>query len=197
MLKKIYNIYIKLITFVFSFLNKVYIKLLKVEVKGTYEIRGRLFLKNSGKLIFGDNLLINSGFKYNPIGGQVFTSIVVEKTGILEIKENVGISNSSIYCKSKIVIEQDVLIGGNCKIYDTDFHSIYVKDRKNKPETGVNCARVLIKSGVFIGFGSIVLKGVIIGKNSVIAAGSIVSRNIPENEIWGGNPIKFIKKIEN
>lgn len=197
MLKIIYNLYVRGVIFVFSFINKVYLKILKVETKGTYNIKGRLFLKNSGKIIFGNYLLINSGFKYNPIGGQSFTSIVVEKTGVLEIKENVGISNSSIYCKKKITIEDNVLIGGDCKIYDTDFHSVYNKDRKNKPETGVNCAPVLIKSGVFIGAGSVILKGVVVGENSVIAAGSVVSKTIPDNEIWGGNPAKFIKIIEN
>ena len=34
------------------------------------------------------------------------------------------------------------------------------------------------------------------GKNAVVAAGSVVSKSIPDNEIWGGNPAKLIRKIE-
>lgn len=72
---------------------------------------------------------------------------------------------------------------------------MYIKDRKNRPETGVKSAEVLICSGAFIGAGSVILKGVTVGKNAVIGAGSIVSKNVPSNEIWAGNPAKFIKNI--
>ena len=106
-------------------------------------------------------------------------------------------SNCAIFCSQEIVIKDFVLIGGNCKIYDTDFHSIYLDDRIQVPEIGVKNAKVLIKEGAFIGASSIILKGVEIGKKAVVAAGSVVSKNIPDNEVWGGNPAKFIKKIEN
>ena len=49
---------------------------------------------------------------------------------------------------------------------------------------------------VWIGSGAIVLPGVTIGDNSVIAAGSVVTKDVPENSVYGGNPAKFIKKIE-
>ena len=57
-------------------------------------------------------------------------------------------------------------------------------------------APVIIKDNAFIGAGSIILKGTIIGMNSIVAAGSVVTKSIPDNEIWGGNPAKFIKKVE-
>lgn len=46
-----------------------------------------------------------------------------------------------------------------------------------------------------MGAHTIILKGVHIGKGAVIGAGSVVTKNIPENEIWAGNPAKFIKKV--
>lgn len=48
---------------------------------------------------------------------------------------------------------------------------------------------------VFIGCRSIILKGVTIGARSIIAAGSVVTKDVPADEIWGGNPAQFIKKI--
>ena len=55
---------------------------------------------------------------------------------------------------------------------------------------------MIIEDNVFIGAHSTILKGVRISKNSIVGACSVVSKNIPPNEIWAGNPIKFIKKID-
>lgn len=54
---------------------------------------------------------------------------------------------------------------------------------------------VRIKEGAFIGAGSIITKPVTIGKGAIVGAGSIVTKNIPDNEVWAGNPAHFIKKI--
>ena len=54
----------------------------------------------------------------------------------------------------------------------------------------------MIKKLAFIGTGTIITKPVTIGFNSVIGAGSIVTKNIPDNEIWAGNPARYIKSIE-
>lgn len=41
----------------------------------------------------------------------------------------------------------------------------------------------------------VILPGVTIGDNSVIAAGSVVNKSVPANEIWGGVPARFLKKV--
>lgn len=46
--------------------------------------------------------------------------------------------------------------------------------------------------GVSIGAGSTILLGITIGKNAVIGAGSVVTKNIPDNELWLGNPARFV-----
>ena len=122
-------------------------------------------------------------------------SFKVRPNAELKIGDNVALSNSAIYCSTKITIEEDVFIGGDCKVYDTDFHSIQYNERLAVPEIGKVTAPVHIKKGVLLGTGSIVLKGVTIGEKSVIGAGSVVSKDIPANEVWAGNPIAFIKKI--
>lgn len=57
-------------------------------------------------------------------------------------------------------------------------------------------APIKIKKGAFIGANSIILKGVEIGENSVIGAGSVVTQNVPDKEIWAGNPARFISYIK-
>lgn len=52
---------------------------------------------------------------------------------------------------------------------------------------------VYIGDRSFIGTGTIISKDVRIGNNVIIGAGSVVTKNIPDNEIWAGNPAKFIK----
>lgn len=101
-------------------------------------------------------------------------------------------------CANSIVLEDNVLLGSGCKIYDTDFHALEYTERVKGNYKGapINTAPVKIDEGVFIGAGSFVLKGVHIGKHSIIGAGSVVTKDIPKNEIWAGNPAKFIRKIE-
>lgn len=57
--------------------------------------------------------------------------------------------------------------------------------------------KVVIGNNVFIGINTLIVNAVSIGDNAVIAAGSIVNKDIPANEVWGGNPARFIKKINN
>lgn len=39
------------------------------------------------------------------------------------------------------------------------------------------------------------LCGISIGENSMIGAGSVVTKSIPDNELWYGNPARFVKKL--
>lgn len=148
-----------------------------------------------GVLKIGEGLNINSGFKNNVIGRQQKTILWVE--GVLEIGNEVGMSSTAIICNKKISIGNNVIIGGNTVIYDTDFHSLDPVIRRNKTDDKKNAeyAEVILENNVFIGAHSTILKGVRIGENSIVGACSVVVSNIPDNEIWAGNPAKFIRKI--
>jgi len=87
------------------------------------------------------------------------------------------------------------MIGGGVQIVDSDFHSLNAKYWFTlNDEKHMKSFPVRIGNNVFLGMGSIILKGVSIGNNSIVAAGAIVSKDIPDGEIWGGNPARFIKK---
>lgn len=54
--------------------------------------------------------------------------------------------------------------------------------------------KVIIKRNAYLGAGSIIVKPVTIGENSIIGAGSIITKDIPDNEVWAGNPARLIRK---
>lgn len=55
---------------------------------------------------------------------------------------------------------------------------------------------VVLKNNCMIGARSLLMPGCEVGENSVIAAGSVVTRKVPDNEVWGGVPAKFIMTME-
>lgn len=145
----------------------------------------------------GHNFTIGNWSGNNASGFNAKCKIEVRNNAILNIGNNVGITAVTIMCHNHIIIGDNVMIGVGTHIYDTNFHNInpYFRIDKNDPIEQVKTAPIVIKDNVFIGAFSIILKGVTIGENSVVAAGSVVVNSIPNNEIWGGNPARFIKKI--
>lgn len=177
-------------------LNLIRLKLKGVSVQKNCRIHGMLRLYGeTGRIKIGQDFLCNATLRFNPIGGNSNASFCVWENGLIEIGKNVGMSNCAIVSAEKIVIEDDVLIGGGCKIYDTDFHSVDYNHRMETPDRHIKSMPVRIKKGAFIGAHSIILKGVTIGEKSIIGAGSVVTKNVPDGEIWAGNPAKFIRRI--
>jgi acetyltransferase-like isoleucine patch superfamily enzyme len=150
-----------------------------------------------GSCSIGKNLLMNNGVRGNPIGCYERCTFFVDKGAKLSIGNNLGISQAAIICHSNISIGNNVKIGGGVCIYDTDFHSLDSKLRSNISTDYPNkiTIPVSIHDNAFIGAHSLILKGVIIGENSIIGAGSVVTKPVPANQIWAGNPAKFIRQL--
>lgn len=156
-----------------------------------------VMVARGGKCTIGKNFAMNNGIKGNPIGSYRKCTIFVDRNAVLTIGEHVGISQTALICHKSITIGNYVKIGGGVCIYDTDFHSLDPDIRKSKNDLKQRIEKpVVIKDNAFIGAHSIILKGVTIGKNSIIGAGSIVTKSVPDNQIWAGNPAKFIRNIE-
>ncbi len=171
-----------------------------VTIKKGYKMRGFVYFDchDTAHVTIGEKFVANSGFFYNHIGRQQTTAIIAKRHSTIKIGNNVGMSSCTLVSQKKISLGNNVRIGGNVVIYDSDFHSLNVEERTNVPEikTGIRCKEVIIEDNVFIGSHVTILKGSHIGENSVIGACSVISGNVPPNEIWGGNPAKFIKKIK-
>lgn len=85
-----------------------------------------------------------------------------------------------------ITLEDDVFIGPNVTFTNDHFPKSKNNDFKLLP--------TLIKKSASIGANATILGGITIGENSLVGAGSVVTKDIPANEIWIGNPAKFLRK---
>lgn len=84
-----------------------------------------------------------------------------------------------------ITLEDDVFIGPN-----VTFTNDHFPKSKNK---NFNLRKTLLKKGSSIGANATILGGITIGEDALVGAGSVVTKDIPANEIWTGNPAKFLK----
>jgi acetyltransferase-like isoleucine patch superfamily enzyme len=109
----------------------------------------------------------------------------------LIIENNVFINyGTEISLVKEVNIGAYSLIGIDCLIYDTNWHSLDGLD------LNVTAEPTRIGRGLWLGARVIVLKGVTIGDNTVVAANSVVTKNLPNNVLAGGNPAKVIREIE-
>ena len=86
-----------------------------------------------------------------------------------------------INAKHGVIIGRNVQIGSHCSIY-----TISTIDNK--------MGKVIIKENARIGTHSTIMPGVTIGKNSIVGAYSFVNKNIPDNAVAYGVPVKIIRK---
>lgn len=88
--------------------------------------------------------------------------------------------NSVAVVSNRVSIGQDVMIGRNVVIYDSDFHQIL----NNKREVINQSRPVEIGNHVWVGVNVTILKGTMIGSDVVIGAQSIVSGKVDSNTIY-------------
>ncbi len=175
--------------------NRLLLKYKHISLPKSSKINGKIYIYGSGTVTIQDNTRINSCLESDPIGGDTHTIFNTCANGRIEIGRDVGISNSTIVAREKVTIADGVRIGGGCRIYDTDFHSLSYEMRVSENDTDIATRPIRVDNGAFIGAGVIILKGVTVGEKSVVGAGSVVTKSIPPYEIWGGNPAKFIRKL--
>jgi acetyltransferase-like isoleucine patch superfamily enzyme len=160
-------------------------------------IYGKLLLEidRQSDVNLGNNNIFRSSTKSNFVGVYKPVSFSVSKNAKLSVGNNCGFSGTSIFASKGIEIGDYCNFGGNTSIWDTDFHPLEFQSRRIHDKSKINNSPIIIGNDVFVGANSIILKGVKIGDRVIIGAGSVVTKNIPADEIWAGNPAKYIKKV--
>ena len=100
----------------------------------------------------------------------------------LVIGDRVEIGNFTIIgAEYGVEIQDDVRIGYHCTIMSDS-----TVDNKH--------GKILLKRNCAIGVYSTIMPNVTVGENAIVGAYSFVNKDIPDNEIWAGIPVKFIRK---
>ena len=176
-------------------LNRIQFLIFPTKTGRNLTINGTVYRRGRGMLTIGDRVTINSSKRSNLLGGKDYTTLCVQGGAELTIGNDVGISNATLICCQQITIGDHAMLGGDCKLYDSDFHALDPNLRGNGELDVAKTAPIIIDENAFIGAHCIILKGVHIGKCSVVGAGSVVTKDIPAGEVWAGNPARFIRKL--
>lgn len=141
----------------------------------------RTIIDFRGDIVFNGRTNIGHGSKLS-----------VNKGGILTLGNNFRVSaESKIVCSKKITFGDDVLVGWECLIMDTDFHKIYSEDNVQiNPDREIS-----IGDKVWLCCKNTILKGSKINSNTIVAANTNVNGTIEERDvIIGGNPVRVLRK---
>jgi len=137
--------------------------------------------KGIGSVEFGDNCVLVSSQLGNPIGlfrPCIFNALNTNSK--IHVGNNFGASGGCIVAQTQITIGNNVSVGANVTIVDTDFHALNSSERMKSATP--KSTPVVIEDDVWIGMNAVILKGVTIGKGAVIGANCVVSHNVPENK---------------
>ena len=104
-------------------------------------------------------------------------------------------------------IGRDVVMGNQCRIQGGAYiadgcilgehvfvgpNATLLNDRYPPSGNKALWQPINVHDGAVIGGGATVVAGCDIGKNSVLAAGAVLTKHLPEEEVWAGNPAKFM-----
>ena len=101
------------------------------------------------------------------------------------IMPNVSISPENVFGKGNLVMMNAIIghnnvIGHYCHFAAQCCVGAYLK----------------IEDGVHVGLNSTIRENLVIGKNATVGMGAVLTKNVGANEIWVGNPAKFLRKAK-
>jgi maltose O-acetyltransferase len=145
------------------------------------EVKGPCVLQSMGEIKAGDELTIRSR-KFNMV--EITCGPNAKLTFGNKVFLNQGVR---IAATNEVTLGDNVLIGDETVILDSDYHGVAANQTKSAP--------VHIERDVWVGTRVIVLRGVTIGEGSVVGAGSVVTRSLPPRVFAAGVPARVVKNL--
>ena len=156
-----------------------------VQVGKNFRVKAGFSIRGPGRVVIGDNVIVDGT-------SHAVTPWTAHENAEIIIGNNVFLNGTRFGCSSRIEIGDNCILA-DCRILDTDFHSINPM-RRNDPEY-IESAPIRIGRNVWIAMGCVILRGVTIGENSTISAMSVVYKDVESNALYGGNPATLIKHL--
>lgn len=161
--------------------------------------------KNTKKVIIGRNAIFRPHtvvYEGVRIGDDFQTG-----PGVLIREDNV-IGNDVVVWHSATLSPGNI-IGDGCRIHAGSFLEMVTLGKRVfvgpgvvftddphpvSPSPRIHFKGAIIGDEAVIGANVTILPHVTIGKRAVIGAGSVVTKDVPDGEVWIGNPARYIKK---
>jgi acetyltransferase-like isoleucine patch superfamily enzyme len=126
--------------------------------------------------------------------------IISAGEGGIKIGSNIHIAAHCFMAgAAQIQIDDYVGVGVRSVVHSSsdDFSGNFlIGPQLTKEHTNVKSEKVWLKKYSVLGAGCIVLPGVTVDEGCAVGAMSLVRKSLPSYQIWGGNPIKFIRTRE-
>lgn len=159
----------------------------RIELGSRLTFRARLDIRGAGKVIIGDDVLIDAA----PGDPLSFVTIYTHAPdAVVIIGSGTRLYGARISCRYAVSVGHDTLIE-EAGIADTDFHAVDPRRGPPMEETVERC-RVVIGDRVSLGARSLIAKGVTIGSDVVVCPGAVVTRSLPAGVFAAGNPARVV-----
>jgi acetyltransferase-like isoleucine patch superfamily enzyme len=130
------------------------------------------------------NIGANVTFNHSNFGVGLLKSNTKNKPGIA--------TDVTIDLTSDLMVGDNVEISRGVTILTHKHHWEHSKGLRKDIQI-ITTAPMVIEDDAFIGINAIILGIKRIGKGAIIGAGSVVTHDVPDFEIWAGNPARKIR----
>jgi UDP-2-acetamido-3-amino-2,3-dideoxy-glucuronate N-acetyltransferase len=127
------------------------------------------------------------------IGGDVKIGAFVEIQKGVIVGDRCKISSHSFLCEG-VTIEADVFVGHGV-MFTNDLHPRATAGGRLQDERDWTVVPTLVRQGVSIGSGAVILCGITIGEHAMIGAGAVIVRDVPPFTVVAGVPAKVIAEV--
>ena len=129
------------------------------------------------------------------IGDNTKIGAFVEIQKNAAVGKNCKISSHTFVCEG-VIIEDNCFVGHGVVFINDNYPKATNKEGQLETEKdwGPRLVKTRMKKNASLGSNVTILGDVTIGKGSLVGAGSVVTKDVPDGEVWAGNPARFLKK---
>lgn len=129
------------------------------------------------------------------IGDDTKVGAFVEVQKGVIIGKRCKISSHSFLCEG-VTLEDEVFIGHGVKFINDRFPRATSGNGNLKTDDDWAVVPTIVHYRAAIGSGAVLLCGISIGAGAIVGAGAVVTRDIPEGQIWVGNPAYYLRDVK-
>lgn len=157
------------------------------------------YLSVSNDVKLGENVRLSKFINLYgcEIGDNTKIGAFVEVQKNAKIGRNCKVSSHTFICEG-VTVGDDCFIGHGVMFINDNY------PRATRPDSSLETeedwagrfVKINVEKNVSIGSNVTIVGNVTIGEGALVGAGSVVTKDVPSNQIWAGNPARYIRDKE-